>query len=79
MVALREYLQDQLAGAEASTVVVSEAANGEYVCTVCGYGVAVFRDLLRCPMCSESSWVRVDRRRRARSSLGWWLDHDQAG
>ncbi len=32
------------------------AAEGEFHCSDCGYGVAVFRVLPRCPMCGGSSW-----------------------
>jgi rubrerythrin len=29
---------------------------GEFHCTECGYGVTVFRELPRCPMCGCESW-----------------------
>ena len=31
-------------------------AKGEYHCSECGYGVAVFRTLPQCPMCGGSTW-----------------------
>ena len=33
-----------------------EPAKGEYHCSECGYGIAVFRELPVCPMCSGRSW-----------------------
>ncbi len=32
------------------------SAKGEYHCSECGYGVAVARELPRCPMCGGTSW-----------------------
>ena len=29
---------------------------GEYHCSECGYGVAIYRTLPRCPMCGGSTW-----------------------
>ena len=31
-------------------------AKGEFRCTLCGYGVAVHRELPRCPMCAGEDW-----------------------
>jgi len=31
-------------------------AKGEYHCSECGYGVAVYRTLPQCPMCGGSTW-----------------------
>jgi rubrerythrin len=33
-----------------------EPAKGEYHCSECGYGVAVFSELPVCPMCGGKSW-----------------------
>ena len=33
-----------------------ESVKGEYHCTDCGYGVAVFRELPLCPMCGGETW-----------------------
>lgn len=33
-------------------------AQGEYRCSACGYGVAVYRVLPDCPMCAGSTWER---------------------
>jgi rubrerythrin len=33
-----------------------DQAKGEYHCSSCGYGVAVFRTLPQCPMCSGTTW-----------------------
>jgi hypothetical protein len=33
-----------------------EPAKGEYHCAECGYGVTVYRELPRCPMCGGESW-----------------------
>ena len=32
---------------------------GELVCVGCGYGVSVFRELPRCPMCRGAVWSRA--------------------
>lgn len=37
-----------------------ESVKGEYHCTECGYGVAVFRTLPVCPMCGGSTWEQTD-------------------
>ena len=29
---------------------------GEFHCSSCGYGVTVYRELPRCPMCAGSEW-----------------------
>lgn len=31
-------------------------AKGEFHCSECGYGVTVFTELPRCPMCGGASW-----------------------
>ena len=36
-------------------------AKGEYRCAGCGYGVTIYRELPRCPMCGEESWEQLDR------------------
>jgi rubrerythrin len=41
------------------------AAKGEFRCTDCGYGVTVYRELPRCPMCGSESWEQLDRARAA--------------
>jgi hypothetical protein len=33
-----------------------DRAKGEYRCCECGYGVAVWSELPRCPMCGGESW-----------------------
>ena len=33
-----------------------EQVKGEYHCSSCGYGVAVYRALPACPMCSGTAW-----------------------
>jgi hypothetical protein len=33
-----------------------EAVKGEFHCSECGYGVAIFRVLPRCPMCGCETW-----------------------
>ncbi len=37
-----------------------ERAKGEYRCSVCGYGVAVWKELPRCPMCGGETWEQSD-------------------
>lgn len=31
-------------------------AKGEFHCAECGYGVTIFRELPRCPMCGCETW-----------------------
>ena len=33
-----------------------ESAKGEFHCSSCGYGVAIYRTLPLCPMCGGTSW-----------------------
>ena len=33
-----------------------DPAKGEYHCSSCGYGVAIYRALPLCPMCGGTSW-----------------------
>ena len=34
---------------------------GEFHCAECGYGVTVYRELPRCPMCgAEDAWEQLD-------------------
>jgi rubrerythrin len=37
-------------------VAAGQHAKGEFHCADCGYGVTVFRELPRCPMCGGESW-----------------------
>ena len=32
---------------------------GEYRCVGCGYGVTIYRELPRCPMCGSGSWEQL--------------------
>jgi rubredoxin len=41
--------------------VAGAAARGEFRCTDCGYGVTVYRELPRCPMCGGDCWEQLDR------------------
>ncbi|HEX6700373.1 MAG TPA: hypothetical protein VF101_06535 [Gaiellaceae bacterium] len=36
-----------------------ESVKGEFHCAECGYGVAIFRVLPRCPMCGGETWEQV--------------------
>jgi len=36
-----------------------ESVKGEFHCAECGYGVAVCRELPRCPMCGGESWEQA--------------------
>jgi rubrerythrin len=36
-----------------------ESVKGEFHCAECGYGVAVYRELPRCPMCGGESWEQA--------------------
>ena len=33
-----------------------QRAKGEFHCSECGYGVAICRELPRCPQCGGASW-----------------------
>jgi len=37
-------------------VPAGEHVKGEYRCAECGYGVTVYRELPRCPMCGNETW-----------------------
>jgi rubredoxin len=41
---------------------------GDYRCRECGYGVTVYRELLRCPMCGATAWEQTPGRLRSRRS-----------
>ena len=36
-----------------------KSVKGEFHCADCGYGVAVYRELPRCPMCGGESWEQT--------------------
>jgi rubrerythrin len=36
-----------------------QAVKGEFHCAECGYGVTVYRELPRCPMCSGDAWEQA--------------------
>jgi rubrerythrin len=36
-----------------------QAVKGEFHCAECGYGVAVYRTLPRCPMCGGEAWEQA--------------------
>ena len=36
-----------------------EMAKGEFHCAECGYGIAVCRELPRCPMCGGETWEQA--------------------
>jgi hypothetical protein len=36
-----------------------EPVKGEFHCSECGYGVAVYRELPRCPMCGGEVWEQA--------------------
>jgi rubrerythrin len=40
----------------ASRLSAGVKAKGEFRCAGCGYGVTVYRELPRCPMCGSESW-----------------------
>ena len=44
----------------APTLAAGVRAKGEYCCSDCGYGVTIFRELPRCPMCGAGSWEQTD-------------------
>jgi rubrerythrin len=44
----------------APALVAGARVKGEYRCVGCGYGVTVYRELPRCPMCGAHSWESLD-------------------
>jgi rubrerythrin len=44
----------------AQQLVAGVRAKGEYRCAGCGYGVTVYRELPRCPMCGQDRWEQQD-------------------
>ena len=36
-----------------------ESVKGEFHCADCGYGVAICRELPRCPMCGGETWEQA--------------------
>ncbi len=44
----------------AERLVAGSRAKGEYRCSDCGYGVTIYRELPRCPMCQSESWEQLD-------------------
>jgi len=36
-----------------------QAVKGEFHCAECSYGVTVYRELPRCPMCGGDSWEQA--------------------
>jgi rubrerythrin len=51
----------------ASPLAAGVKVTGEYLCVSCGYGVTVYRELPRCPMCGSGSWEQLAWSRVARS------------
>jgi rubrerythrin len=41
---------------EVSLLVSGTNVSGEFECRECGYGVAILRELPRCPMCAGEEW-----------------------
>jgi hypothetical protein len=55
----------------ANELVAGAPAQGEFRCTGCGYGVTVYRQLPRCPMCgAEGSWEQLDFARAFENAFG---------
>lgn len=40
---------------------VGADGKGEFTCAGCGYGITVYHELPRCPMCGEGLWERSHR------------------
>jgi rubrerythrin len=49
-------------------LVAGVKVKGEYRCAGCGYGVTIYRELPRCPMCGSGSWEQLARSPFARSA-----------
>ena len=55
-----EIAPEDASGADYVRFVPSgEAVKGEFHCSDCGYGVAVYRELPRCPMCGGEAWEQA--------------------
>jgi rubrerythrin len=59
MVERAQVSQSEPDGAYVEFWVTGESAKGEYHCSECGYGVAVYRELPRCPMCGGETWEQA--------------------
>jgi rubrerythrin len=44
----------------AASLVAGVRAKGEYRCAGCGYGVTIYTELPRCPMCATDAWEQLD-------------------
>lgn len=44
---------------------MGDTAQGPHRCSGCGYGISVYADLPRCPMCGGETWEPVVARRSA--------------
>jgi len=53
-----EFHSDEQVGDFDTFVLAGVAAEGEFHCAGCGYGVSVYRRLPRCPMCGGEEWER---------------------
>lgn len=40
-------------------LIAGTRTRGEFRCSECGYGVMVYRELPRCPMCFGSAWTET--------------------
>jgi hypothetical protein len=49
-------VSDTSAGDDVEFVAAGQHAKGEFHCAECAYGVTVFRELPRCPMCGCEAW-----------------------
>lgn len=47
---------DRSPDADVEFYAAGQHAKGEFHCAECGYGVTIFRELPRCPMCGCESW-----------------------
>jgi rubrerythrin len=54
----RELHSGEQIGDFVTFVLAGAAAEGEFHCAGCGYGVSVYRRLPRCPMCGGEEWER---------------------
>jgi hypothetical protein len=50
---------DPTSGDVVEFVAAGQQAKGEFHCAECGYGVTVYRQLPRCPMCGNQSWEQA--------------------
>jgi hypothetical protein len=58
------------ADAQSTIWVTGEQASGQFRCSTCSYGVTVYVQLPRCPMCAGEQWLEAGPAALLRMSVG---------